>query len=110
MGVMSTSTRPQEPVRTLVITVSDRSAGGRREDRSSTNTQRSVLPVSVASQPILIYVGTADTPHAGALRARELNPGVRVIELDGDDHSAAATRSDVVVPAMLAMIEGIPAE
>ncbi len=66
--------------------------------------------VSVAAQPILVYVGTADTPHAGALRARALNPNVRVIELDDDDHSAAATRSEVVVPAMRAMIEGIPAE
>jgi len=64
--------------------------------------------VSVASQPILIYVGTDDMPHAGALRARELNPNLRVIELPGDDHSAAATRSEVVVPEMLAMIEGIP--
>lgn len=63
--------------------------------------------VRVATQPILIYVGTKDAPHAGALRARDLNPKVRVIELEGDDHSAAATRSSVVVPEMLAMIEGI---
>lgn len=66
--------------------------------------------VRLAKQPILIYVGTKDTPHAGALQSRELNPNVRVIELDGDDHSAAATRSSVVVPAMLEMIEGVTAK
>ena len=65
--------------------------------------------VRVMKQPVLLYAGTKDTPHEGALRARELNPNLRVIELEGDDHSAAATRSSVVVPAMLAMIEGIPA-
>lgn len=64
--------------------------------------------VRLATQPILVYVGTKDAPHAGALRARELNSDLRVIELEGDDHSAAATRSSVVVPEMLAMIEGIP--
>jgi pimeloyl-ACP methyl ester carboxylesterase len=64
--------------------------------------------VRLAKQPILLYAGTEDTPHAGALRARELNPNLRVIELPGDDHAAAATRSNVVVPEMLKMIEGIP--
>ncbi|MEX2031916.1 MAG: alpha/beta fold hydrolase [Dehalococcoidia bacterium] len=64
--------------------------------------------VRLAKQPILLYVGTNDTPHAGALRARELNSNLSVIELEGDDHSAAATRSSVVGPRMLEMIEAIP--
>lgn len=64
--------------------------------------------VRLAKQPILVYVGTNDAPHAGALRSRELNPNLRVIELEGDDHAAAATRSSVVVPEMLKMIESVP--
>jgi len=64
--------------------------------------------VRVAKQPILLYVGTEDAPHAGALRARELNPNLRVTELPGDDHAAAATRSNVVVPEMLKMIDSVP--
>lgn len=65
--------------------------------------------VRLAKQPILLYVGTDDAPHEGALRARDLNPNLRVIELEGDDHAAAATRSNVVVPEMLKMIEAVPA-
>lgn len=58
-----------------------------------------------ATQPVLIYVGTADAPHAGVMRAPALNPRIEVIELPGDDHAAAAGRAEVVAPRMLAMIE-----
>jgi len=63
--------------------------------------------VRLAKGPILIYVGTEDKPHAGALRARELNPNLRVIELQGDDHGQAAQRPEIVVPAMLEMIQSV---
>jgi len=66
--------------------------------------------VRLATQPILVYVGTQDTPHQGALQARELNPNLQVLELEGDDHAAAATRSNIVVPRMLEMLEGVTAK
>lgn len=64
--------------------------------------------VRLAKGPILVYVGTEDKPHPGALRARELNPNLRVIELQGDDHGQAAQRPEIVVPAMLEMIQSVP--
>jgi len=66
--------------------------------------------VRLAQQPILAYVGTDDTPHQGALKARSLNPNLKVIELEGDNHFAAATRSNIVVPCMLEMLEGVTAK
>lgn len=63
--------------------------------------------VRVAKAPILVYVGTEDKPHPGALRSRELNPNLRVIELQGDDHGQAARRPEVIVPAMLEMIQSV---
>jgi len=66
--------------------------------------------VRLATQPILSYVGTNDAPHAGALNARALNPRVQVIELEGDDHGSAATRSNIIVPRMLDMLEGVTAK
>lgn len=64
--------------------------------------------VRLAKGPILVYVGTEDQPHPGALRARELNPNLRVIELQGDDHGQAAQRPEIVAPAMLEMIQSAP--
>ena len=63
--------------------------------------------VRVAKGPILVYVGTEDKPHAGAVRSQELNPNLRLIELQGDDHGQAAQRPEIVVPAMLEMIESV---
>lgn len=64
--------------------------------------------VRLVQGPILVYVGTEDRPHPGAVRSQELNPNIRLIELEGDDHTQAAQRPDVVVPAMLEMIESVP--
>ena len=75
---------------------------------STTNWGGAEQAVRLATQPIILYVGTNDTPHDGALRAQELNSNLKVIELPGDDHAAAATRSNVVVPAMIEMIDSVP--
>lgn len=64
--------------------------------------------VRLAKGPILVYVGTEDRPYAGALRSKELNPNIRVIELEGDDHGRAAQRPEVIVPAMREMIQSVP--
>lgn len=64
--------------------------------------------VRLAKGPILVYVGTEDKPHPGAVRSKELNANIRVIELQGDDHGQAARRPEIVVPAMLEMISSVP--
>lgn len=64
--------------------------------------------VRLAKAPILLYVGSEDRPYEGALRARELNSNLKVIELHGHDHGQAAQRPEVVVPAMLEMINSVP--
>lgn len=97
MGVMSTSTRPQEPVRTLVITVSDRSAGGRREDRSGPPMVARLTEAGYAVDgPVVVPDGVE--PVREALE-RAIGDGYRMVLTNGGtgvsprDYTPEATRA-----------------
>jgi pimeloyl-ACP methyl ester carboxylesterase len=61
--------------------------------------------VAAIRVPTLIYAGTLDNPEPKAEAARLL-PNASFVALDGLDHAQAMNRADLVLPHVLAFLEG----